>query len=167
MQASVLEQSFQSAKEAILRSQYRAVASVNKEQLSLYYGIGRYVSGNSRKGFWGEGSNRTDFLPIAERTAGSKGFSASNIKNMRAFYEEWEPVLNRQPLADDLVLNEKMLLTVIRQPLSGELNWVDFLAIGFSHHNEIISKAKTLEARIFYIHEMHMSENPMKIPLSE
>lgn len=40
-------------KEAILRSQYRAAASVNKEQLSLYYGIGRYVSENSRTGFWG------------------------------------------------------------------------------------------------------------------
>lgn len=42
-------------KEAILRSQCRAAASVNKEQLSLYYGIGRYVSENSRKGFWGTG----------------------------------------------------------------------------------------------------------------
>ena len=30
-------------KEAILRSQYRAATSVNKEQLSLYYGIGRYA----------------------------------------------------------------------------------------------------------------------------
>ena len=40
-------------KEAILRSQYRAAASANKEQLSLYYGIGRYVSENSRTGFWG------------------------------------------------------------------------------------------------------------------
>ena len=43
-------------KEAILRSQYRAAASVNKEQLSLYYGIGRYVSENSRTGFWGKGA---------------------------------------------------------------------------------------------------------------
>jgi hypothetical protein len=31
-------------KEAILRSQYRAVSLVNKEQLSLYYGIGQYIS---------------------------------------------------------------------------------------------------------------------------
>ena len=28
-------------KEAILRSQYRAISSVNKEQLSLYYGVGQ------------------------------------------------------------------------------------------------------------------------------
>jgi hypothetical protein len=39
-------------KEAILCSQYRAV-STNREQLSLYYGIGRYVSLNSREVFWG------------------------------------------------------------------------------------------------------------------
>ncbi len=38
-------------KEAILQSQYRAASIANKEQLSLYYGIGRYVSENSRKGF--------------------------------------------------------------------------------------------------------------------
>ena len=31
-------------KEAILRSQYRAAASVNKEQLSLYYGCLLYTS---------------------------------------------------------------------------------------------------------------------------
>ena len=31
-------------KEAILQSQYRAASIVNKEQLSLYYGIGKYVS---------------------------------------------------------------------------------------------------------------------------
>jgi len=43
-------------KEAILRSQYRAAASVNKEQLSLYYGIGHYVSENSRTGFLGKGA---------------------------------------------------------------------------------------------------------------
>ena len=42
-------------KDVILRSQYRAASSVNKEQLSLYYGIGKYVSANSREGFWGKG----------------------------------------------------------------------------------------------------------------
>ena len=29
---------------------------VNQEQLSLYYGIGRYVSEHSRKGYWGTGA---------------------------------------------------------------------------------------------------------------
>ena len=38
-------------KEAILHSQYRGATTDNKEQLSLYYGIGCYVSKNSREGF--------------------------------------------------------------------------------------------------------------------
>ena len=140
-------------KEAILRSQYRAAVSVNKEQLSLYYGIGRYVSENSRTGFWGKGAIEQISSLLQKELPGLRGFSTSNIKNMRVFYEEWEPVLNRQPLAGDLVLDEKLLLSVIRQPLADEFNWADFLSIGFSHHTEIISKAKTLEARLFYIHE--------------
>lgn len=40
----------QTIKTAILQSQYEAVKIVNKEQLTLYYGIGRYISRNSRKG---------------------------------------------------------------------------------------------------------------------
>ena len=69
------------------------------------------------------------------------------------FYEEWDKVLNHPPVADDLVLNEKLLLVAIHQPVADEFNWSDFFSIGFSHHTEIISKAKTLEARLFYIHE--------------
>ena len=42
-------------KTAILQSQYRAAKSVNREQLSLYYSIGKFVSENSREGKWGTG----------------------------------------------------------------------------------------------------------------
>ena len=140
-------------KEAILRSQYRAAVSVNKEQLSLYYGIGRYVSENSRTGFWGKGAIEQISSLLQKELPGLRGFSATSIRNMRIFYEEWDKVLNLPPLADDLVLNEKLLLVEIHQPLADEFNWSDFLSIGFSHHTEIISKAKTLEARLFYIHE--------------
>ena len=41
-------------KAAILKSQARAAGSVNQEQLALYYGIGRFVSQHSGKGFWGK-----------------------------------------------------------------------------------------------------------------
>ena len=49
----------------------------------------------------------------------------------------------------DSELDEQMLLMEIRQPMADEFNWADFVAIGFSHHIEIITKAKSLEA----IHE--------------
>ena len=121
-------------KEAILRSQYRAASSANKEQLSLYYGIGCYVSKNSREGFWGKGAIEAISQQLQKELPGLRGFSATNIKNMRSFYEEWSPVINRQPMAD-------------------EFNWSEFVAIGFSHHIEIITKAKSLDVRLFYIHE--------------
>ena len=149
-------------KEAILRSQYRAASVANKEQLSLYYGIGCYVSKNSREGFWGKGAIDAISLQLQKELPGLRGFSATNIKNMRSFYEEWSPVINRQPMADenktltavsDSELNEQMLLMEIRQPMADEFNWSDFVTIGFSHHIEIITKAKSLEARLFYIHE--------------
>lgn len=43
-------------KKAILQSQYNAIRLANQEQLKLYFGIGRYISENSRNGFWGTGS---------------------------------------------------------------------------------------------------------------
>lgn len=149
-------------KEAILRSQYRAASSANKEQLSLYYSIGCYVSRNSRGGFWGKGAIETISRQLQKELPGLRGFSSTNIKNMRSFYEEWSPIVNRRPMADeyktqavvnDSELDEQMLLMEIRQPSADEFNWSDFVAIGFSHHIEIITKAKSLEARLFYIHE--------------
>ena len=44
----------QQIKTAILQSQAKALAGVNQEQLALYYGIGRFISQNSRAGFWGK-----------------------------------------------------------------------------------------------------------------
>lgn len=94
--------------------------------------------------------------------AASSANSSTNIKNMRSFYEEWSHIVDRRPMADeyktqavvsDSELNEQMLLMEIRQPSADEFNWSDFVAIGFSHHIEIITKAKSLEARLFYIHE--------------
>jgi hypothetical protein len=34
---------------------------------------------------------------------GLRGFSTTNIKNMRIFYEQWSPKLNRQLTTDDLI----------------------------------------------------------------
>ena len=66
-------------KEAILRSQYRAAASVNKEQLSLYYGIGRMCRKIPVLAF-GEKVQLNRYLPIAKRIAGAKGIFSFEYK---------------------------------------------------------------------------------------
>ncbi len=52
---SELNNAVQVIKDAILQSQQRALKAINQEQLALYYGIGRYISINTRKkklGLW-------------------------------------------------------------------------------------------------------------------
>ena len=77
-------------KEAILSSQYTAAKQVNPVQLSLYYGVGRYVSQNTRKGVWGTGAIKAISEQLHKELPGLRGFSERNIKNMRAFYEAWQ-----------------------------------------------------------------------------
>ena len=79
-------------KAAILQSQVRAIQMVNQEQLSLYFGIGRYVSEHSRKGYWGTGAIGTISKQLKSELPGLKGFSEENIKLMRRFYEAWKDI---------------------------------------------------------------------------
>jgi predicted nuclease of restriction endonuclease-like (RecB) superfamily len=96
---------------------------------------------------------------------------------MRLFYESWCDVLscylasdkNHQPATKEveisenqvdvirsrpmveLEINTKLLIDLNRQPLAGDLNRQCFLQVGFTHHTEIITKAKDIEERLFYI----------------
>lgn len=80
----------QTIKVAILQSQYQAVKLVNREQLALYYGIGRYISQNSRNGYWGTGAVAFISNKLQMELPGLRVFSERNLKNMRTFYEEWQ-----------------------------------------------------------------------------
>ena len=54
--AAELKQAVQTIKTAILQSQGRAARMISGTQLSLYFGVGLYVSANSRGGTWGTGA---------------------------------------------------------------------------------------------------------------
>lgn len=77
-------------KTAILQSQAKALKGVNQEQLALYYGIGRFISYNSREGFWGKDAISTISRQLSIEMPGLKGFSPRNLRNMRLFLREME-----------------------------------------------------------------------------
>ena len=155
----------QQIKTAILRSRYEAAAIANKELLKLYFGIGQYVSFHSRNKNWGKGAIDSISSLLQQEFHGLRGFSATNIKNMRLFYEGWEfmqsflidekePLfqfseeeLNRQLVTDELN-------SIIRQLATDELQ-NEFLGLflknGFTHHIAIINNTENIEERIFYI----------------
>lgn len=148
----------QTIKEAILRSQYQAAKLVNREMLSLYYGIGRYISANSREGFWGSGAIRTISERLRKELPGLKGFSETSIKKMRQFYEQWEPVINKSTAAtvnlplttDEIEIGS--LLCVVPTATAVDFNLEEFLEISFSHHIEILNKVTDIPTRNKYIH---------------
>ena len=49
----------------------------------------------------GEVREMTNSQQLQKELSGLRGFLATNIKNMRSFYEEWSPFVNRQPMADE------------------------------------------------------------------
>ena len=70
-----LLQAVKTIKQAILESQYRAAKAVNREQLALYYSIGKFVSENSREGTWGTGAIETISQTLQKELPGLRGFS--------------------------------------------------------------------------------------------
>ncbi len=148
-------------KQAIMGSQLRALRAVNQEQLALYFGIGKYVSENSRKGTWGTGAIEAISDQLQRELPGLKGFSTANIKKMRTFYEQWQILeIKSVAKASDIEVTENevirvsdAMLSVNRSPAAADLEWKNFFSIGFSHHMEIINKTTTLEERIYYINQ--------------
>lgn len=147
-------------KTAILQSQAKALKGVNQEQLALYYGIGRFISQNSRAGFWGKDAIDTISRQLSTEVPGLRGFSPRNLRNMRMFYEEWKCLDTN--LADasakldfgNKSADESANLDSCKSlaPLEiADIPIVAFFSIGFSHHTLILSKTKTLEERRYYI----------------
>lgn len=54
--------------------------------LSLYYGIGKYISENTRNGAWGTDAIRQISKQLQKELPGLRGFSETNLKYMRLFY---------------------------------------------------------------------------------
>lgn len=146
-------------KQAILESRYRAARHVNKEVLALNYGIGRFISINSRSAKWGSNAIAVISSLLRQELPGVKGYSEASIKMMRTFYEEWRCLFENRQLPIDDLGNQLILSHIndkieIRQLVTDELSASDlasFLNVGFTNHYVILTKAKSKEERLFYI----------------
>ena len=155
-------------KQAILKSQYEAVKGVNAQQLALYYSIGGYISANTRTGTWGKGAIDAISSRLQEELPGLRGFPATNLRNMRIFFEAWSP---EDAQGDSSVATDESVRVALGnfhqaqlmklQPKDAEA----FKNIGFTHHMAILNQAKDREERFFYIRtcaENHYSVSELK-----
>ena len=100
------DEAVKAIKTAILNSQFDAVRAVNEKQLMLYYGIGKYISLNSRYGYWGKGAIDAISERLDRELPGLKGYSARNLRYMRTFYEEWSFLEENFEIADTVEKKE-------------------------------------------------------------
>ena len=108
----------------ISKAQSRALASVNREMITMYWEIGRIVSEKAASDGWGKSTVSSLAAFLQSKIPGSSGFSDKNIWRMKQFYETYKD-------------NQKL------SPLVREISWTNNLLI--------MTACKTDEAKEFYI----------------
>ena len=153
-------------KTAILQSQTHAAKAVNQEMLALYFGIGRFISANTRNRNWGKGVLARISERLRSELPGLRGFGESSLKNMRLFYEAWDFIESNSPIgigeltdkttiavedSSNLCNNETDTIRQLQLTNLPDFPLTEFLSISFTHHVRILENAKVLEERLFYI----------------
>ncbi|MBO6176224.1 MAG: DUF1016 family protein [Treponema sp.] len=165
-----LTTAIEAIKTAILQSQYQAAKETTRIQLILYYGIGRYLSSKKGKKTWGTSVLETISSQLRKELPGLRGFSATSLKKMRLFYENWSFLedSNSSVMTDELPdartnsSDSSDELTAIIPIADFKLSGInladfpveDFFKVPFSHHITIFSKVKNLQERYYYIHRV-------------
>lgn len=171
-------------KTAILQGQFEAAKGVNRIQLAVYFAIGKYISLNTRKGKWGTGALEAISQQLRKELPGLRGFSATQLKEMRLFYEAWmmlDPnssvmtdelqvidnynITNSSVMTDELSTNSPIMIAelddykidiyqAIKIPETKDFPLEDFFKVPFTHHTIIRTGVKSIEARYYYIHRV-------------
>ena len=119
-------------------SQIRALASVNRELIAMYWEIGKFVSEKTATDGWGKSTVSALASYLQSNIPSSTGFSERNIWRMKQFYETYKD-------------KEKL------SPLVAEIPWTNNLLI--------MTACKTDEAKEFYLKaciENHYSKRELE-----
>lgn len=165
-------QAVEQIKTAILQSQYKAIRLANQEQLKLYFSIGRFISANSRSGYWGMRALGIISAQLKKEVPGLMGFSETSLKNMRKFYEAWSFIEDKTAAAFAALQQDEKDDNQIRQSRLPNLQYADidhitiqqahllnleefplesFLSVPFTQHIRIIEGTNDYNERIFYL----------------
>lgn len=85
-------------KERIRAAQYESLKAVNKEQIDLYWDIGRMIVSRQQKGSWGRSIVQQLAADLQSEFPGVKGLSAQNLWRMKQFYQAYQNEQKLSPL---------------------------------------------------------------------
>lgn len=133
------ESDFEVIRRRVYQANHRAFHATNKELISLYWDLGRFIYEKQEADEWGKSTVEMLSKDLQGEFPGVSGFSVSNLWRMRNFYISYKD-------------SEKLA------PLVREIPW--------SHNFLIFEKVKTPEARQFYL-QMTIQEGWSKRVLIE
>lgn len=138
-------------------SQIKAAIRVNSAMLEFYWSLGRDIVSLRAESQWGSGFYNQLSLDLKEMFPGQTGFSVTNLKYMKRWYEFYnEHVTNRQRPIDEIRQQpDDELIDEKRQRLIDELEMPEFFAqIPWGQHIDIFSKCNDLNEAVFYLHQI-------------
>jgi len=157
-------------KEEILLSRYNAAKLVNRELLFLYFKVGKIISETTEEKGYGGKVIENISKDLQANLPGLRGFSFTNLKYMKLFYDNYSHFQIRQSLTDEFKSSQKK---PIRQSLTDESFslfvgdserqtakktipltpdfFENFISISFTHHCKIISSASSWNEKVFYV----------------
>lgn len=115
---------FEEVVELIQNARTRALQSVNRELIELYWQVGEYISRKVESSEWGDKTVQQLADYIKSSYPEFKGFNRRGLYRMRQFYEAYRDL-------------------PIVSPLRTQLSW--------THHRTILSRCKTIEEKEFYL----------------
>jgi predicted nuclease of restriction endonuclease-like (RecB) superfamily len=142
-----------SLKQEIIKSRYQAARLANREQLYLYYKTGGMLSEKVKAQKWGTKVLEQIAVDLQNNLPGLKGFSFTNLKKMRQFYEAY-PELAIRPSATAQMGKDNLTTGWVGGSEIGPLVTTQlevFWSISFTHHILLLNRCKNAEERLFYI----------------
>ncbi|HEX8350965.1 MAG TPA: DUF1016 N-terminal domain-containing protein [Hymenobacter sp.] len=79
-------------KSRVREAQYRALHQVNREQMQLYWELGRLIAERQQQQGWGKAIVENLARDLQKEFAGMSGFSVQNLWYMRQFYLEYSAI---------------------------------------------------------------------------
>jgi predicted nuclease of restriction endonuclease-like (RecB) superfamily len=157
----------QEVKEHIVRSRYIAARLVNREQLLLYFLVGKRLSEKVAAEKWGTKVIEQIAADLHKELPGLRGFSYRNLQNMKQFADYYRSLefvqLSTAQIQEsgNKGFQIEQLVTAQFEGLTTEL----FFGIGFTHHILLINKCKAWAEKLFYVQKT--AENHWTVEMLE
>ena len=131
------------------QSQIKAAVKVNSEMLKFYWSLGHDIVERQMENTYGSGFFKRLSADLQRELPDIKGFSQTNIKYIKYFYELYSPLFEiRQQVVDEFTLQKYLPTADISTQQIAET----LFSIPWGHHVQIINRCKgNMPKALFFV----------------